>query len=239
MAVPHGDSLQRRHAGGWATLGLAIYLAGCGSTAPVSPSSRPLDAASPPPSRLPESVAVGRLAIEYGAVGDIALMVESRSGAVGFGDGVPGLSYGSIGQGPYGEVEDARGVVIAEITGATFHANAQPAAAEDATAFIANMDALKLTDGSDAYTVGAITAAEFAGFPALAADVEAQYGYPFLEMGEASHVIYLGMPQRLIVADVDGAIVLIQVWAATDSGLDAWLPTATSLTESMRVAGSP
>lgn len=75
----------------------------------------------------------------------------------------------------------------------------------------------------------------FDGRPALEANVDPTEGachsvdyHPTGSLTGLSRAFAdLGLPSRLIVTDVGGRTIVLQVWAATPEGLEAWLPTAT------------
>ncbi|HET7685629.1 MAG TPA: hypothetical protein VFM19_04430 [Candidatus Limnocylindria bacterium] len=155
-----------------------------------------------------------------------ALQVAATNRVVGFGDGVAGLSYGRD-----GDQEAGRGVVIADITGATFHLDPEDQPERPATTaaeFLSDLGSVERSAGGAAYAISQPRPTTFAGRSTTMVTVTpaAGYAYPLLEMEPDSHVVYLGVSQRLGAIDVGGAIVLAQVWAANEEDLVAWLPEA-------------
>jgi hypothetical protein len=52
--------------------------------------------------------------------------------------------------------------------------------------------------------------------------------------GLGSPWVGLDVPSRIVVGTVDGALVMVQTWAASEAELDRWLPLAAEVVESMR-----
>jgi hypothetical protein len=102
-------------------------------------------------------------------------------------------------------------------------------------------------EGNASVDVVAQTAIELDARPAIQGDLEASGGsaYPHihLEWGAEDSVelpfIDLPYPTRLIVSDVGGRIVLIQVWARSPADYRAWLPIAMELVDSITFPGYP
>jgi hypothetical protein len=188
--------------------------------------SRPVDSIAPSSGVF--SVGGNGLAFEYRIPDGVQLTQAVREGVVGFGDGLPGLSYGLETGVP------GRGVVVAEVTGATFHATnaGQAGRVTDAESFLHAADRV-------GYGVGEISSTEFAGLPALAAD-QSTGAWATTET-PSSHVLVLGhgVHSRLIVADVGSVVVLVQIWASDRDALAEWLPTAQAFVDSMRVVQGP
>ena len=51
--------------------------------------------------------------------------------------------------------------------------------------------------------------------------------------------IDLSVPSRLILATVDGAGLVVQIWAPTEADLSAWMPTATEFVDSIHFTRQP
>ena len=76
------------------------------------------------------------------------------------------------------------------------------------------------------------------GYPALETTVDvrasmcnyADLHWPNLGLGPG---LILHVPSRLTVADVEGETVLVQIWAATEADLAAWIPVATPFVDSI------
>ena len=47
----------------------------------------------------------------------------------------------------------------------------------------------------------------------------------------------LTVPSRLIVTEVDGETMVIQVWAGTEAGLQEWLRTSAAFVDSIHFTG--
>jgi len=144
---------------------------------------------------------------------------RQTSANVGDGSAKTGVAFTLDGVGPYGAAigtapPEARGVVVAEVTGATAH-DPEPVGEGGARRFLERLEEVHffITD------VGDITETTFDAFPALAADVAGGHL-------DAVPMIDFRVPSRVIVADIDGGILLIQIWAGSDQALQAWLPDA-------------
>lgn len=163
---------------------------------------------------------------------------QAMPGVVGLGDGVPGLSYGYEADGnTVYLLTAARGIVVAEVTEARSHGSltgvrlgATPGS------FVTGLRDIAGFTVSDPTSVG------FAGLPAVAAEVSSgtASGWRHIDRrtseGELGCVVDFTLPSRVTVVDVEGLLVLVQVWAADEEKLRAWVPAADALLESIRLS---
>lgn len=120
-----------------------------------------------------------------------------------------------------------RGVVVEEVTYAKAHYSGGTFLGTDAEDFLAGMAA------SDAFAIGDVSATTLDGRSAWSASVTS--GHFDISPGSlAAMSVHFDLPSRIIVADVDGAIVMVQIWAGSDEDLEAWLPEALLFVNSMR-----
>jgi hypothetical protein len=145
-----------------------------------------------------------------------------------------GLAFTLDGPGPYGvrggstatPPPDARGIVVAEVTGATAH-NPTPVGIDGAERFLQRLQEVTYFR----FTVGPTSETTLAGFPALAADVQGGHL-------DAVSAMDFGHPSRALVADVDGGILVVQIWATSTDRLEAWLSEAMAFVSTFRFAAT-
>ena len=145
-----------------------------------------------------------------------------------------------------GYYEGEVGVMVADVTEATTHKSSldpiwPPPIGSDAASFIGALDdALGLA-------VGDITAFDLGGLPAFTAEVAAappqdqvrtNHIDVRIERGGTTGSVSFHYPSRVIVADVGGSIVLIQIWAATEPDLEAWMSIGLEIAESIRFSAA-
>jgi hypothetical protein len=102
-------------------------------------------------------------------------------------------------------------------------------------------------EGNASLTVATQTVIEHDGRPALQGDLEASgpWAYPHihLDWGQVESTdlpfVDLPYPTRLIVTDVGGRIVLIQVWTRDPADYQGWLPIAMELVDSIDFSEAP
>jgi hypothetical protein len=211
--------------------------------APPTPTIGPVE---PPP--LEQGILeTGRdpLAFEYVVLPDLALERHDASSA----DNERGwIAFTAGGPGPYGipapsggseaeptKVPGARGVVVAVVTGARPHFNNDLPAGVDAASFIEGLR----NNRHGFFTVGEVRAGRIGTLPALRADIQGQHlDIPHATKGSVLSVDF-SPPSRVLVADHDGEIVLVQVWAATTADLEAWWAEAQPFLESIRFVDAP
>jgi hypothetical protein len=58
-------------------------------------------------------------------------------------------------------------------------------------------------------------------------------------VGPTPDAVGLTDPNRLIVANVDGKVMFVVIWARTAEGLEAFLPTAMEFVDSIHFVGGP
>ena len=228
-----------------AGVALVVGLLGCGAPAtettmpPVTP--RPhagvaLDPASERGAWPAREVIVGGILLGYEQPTAWRPRMKVTSRVVGFGNGTQGFLYGH-------DRHRTHGVVVADITAATFHqdwGDPRAPAARNAAEFLDNLVAVSLAPGRHAYEVADGRRTNLGSLRAISARVTAdpETHYAFLEMDPSSHVLDLGVSQQLIVADVGDSVLLIQIWA-DDGELERWLPTAEAFVAGMRAAPAP
>ena len=162
---------------------------------------------------------------------------QAMPGVVGLGDGVPGLSYGYERDSDNTYVSSAaRGIVVAEVTLGQSHGSlAGVRLGETPESFVAGLRDIA------GYTVLDPRSVRFADRPAIAAYVSsvASSGWKHIDRrtgeGDLECVMDFALPSRVTVVDVDGVLVLVQVWAANEEGLRAWIPFADAVLESTRL----
>jgi hypothetical protein len=135
----------------------------------------------------------------------------------------------------------ARGVKVIDVSGATAHYSDGRPIGVDAASFLAGLAANTILD----LEVGEVTETRLGARRALMADIRSRDIEAHRENGTLAHldkegdpgsgIIDLWQPSRLIVADVDEAILVVQVWAASEEDLGAWLPEAERLVASFAV----
>ena len=236
--------------GAWPPLATiaVVILAGCAT--PVVPSAIVADPTVTPadPTVSPAASAEDSVGDATYRAGDVLIGLEQPTGwqvrsdtgerVVGFDDRTSAatgpLGYGWIGA---RKEEGAHGIVVADLTGIEFHNNEQPPLARTAAEFLDNLASLDMGSAAQpSYTVGAVEATEVGGRPALTANIEANTGYAMFE-GRLGHLaLDLSVPQRVIVADIGGSILLVQIWAESEVELAAWLPRAEELLDLMTFA---
>lgn len=124
-------------------------------------------------------------------------------------------------------VVGSRGVIVEEVTNAIAHFTNYAALGSDAASFLAGMAA------NEQFRVGTVSATTLDGVPALTALVT--QGHFDIHHGPGvTTSVNFALPSRVIVADIDGAIVMVQIWAGSEQELDAWLPRAMEFVSTMR-----
>jgi len=144
------------------------------------------------------------------------------------GEGQQGyfFTFGGIRQ--YGDgATGARGIVIADVLGATVPLNNGVVLGEiDARTFMSRMDA------SARFLVGPVTPASFSGLGGFEADVRGA------RLERVANVDF-SVPSRLIAVDAAGGIIAVQIWATSPGALAAWIPEARALLESTQLTEVP
>jgi hypothetical protein len=166
----------------------------------------------------------------------LASGAQAAPGVFGLGDGVRGLSYGYESDGDAVYVSSAaRGIVVAEVTMARSHGSLTGARLGDTPEqFVAGLRDIA------GFTVLDPEPVRFAERRAFAAHVstDATTGWKHIDrysrVGTPGCVMDFVLPSRVTVVDVDGTLVLVQVWAADEERLRTWLPTASVLLETVR-----
>jgi len=126
--------------------------------------------------------------------------------------------------------EGDRGVVIADVTFFTIHDGGLRLAHTGEEFF----DAL---DRSTHFEVLDQVPTELPNLVATQATVEAEPGPgSHIDLTGTSEVVDFSNPNLTLVAQINDRAVLIQVWAASEAMLEAWLPDAGRLLETLRLS---
>lgn len=160
---------------------------------------------------------------------------DESSGTVGNGL----IAFTEGGPGPYGYVETrtssrfvsgARGVVIADVTGAVvLHGEADPELRDDPAGFLADLGAKSV------FLVEAVRETQLGELAAHAAFVTLdRHWYSHLDFPDHGGSVDFAHPSFVLVTQVEDALLLVQVWAETREELEAWLPTAMQFVDSVR-----
>lgn len=162
------------------------------------------------------------------------------------------VAFTTGGRVPYPRSEDgalldgAHGITIASARGTVTHACAPyPGSGrvklrDDPAGFLEDLRA------NGGVGLGEPATTTFDGWPALAVTVDpgdqrcdaADFHVSGDGIGRQGFVL-LNVPSRLIVADVDGWPIVIQVWASTEDDLAAWLPGATAFLDGIHFTARP
>lgn len=146
----------------------------------------------------------------------------------------------TIGDAPYGFSSESvaapkgRGIRIIDASTVRPHFNNNTPLGDDAAAF---MDGLN-TNRRLGDVIGPVRLTTLAGLPALSADLLPERGRVHMDTAHGLSVD-LWPPSRLIVADLDAAIILVQVWADSESALASWLEESRPLLDSLRIQTVP
>lgn len=145
---------------------------------------------------------------------------------------------------------DDRGIVIASAETAWTHGASGRFALRSAPAdFLADLrDSASVdTAGAIGIDLSAAAATTLDGRPALMAATSpgGRTGYDIHVVGSmegltgGTPVILLAFPYRLIVTEVDGVTVFVQIWARSDTDLAAWMSTAAQFVHSIHFVDQP
>ena len=129
------------------------------------------------------------------------------------------------------------GILVADVTGATNHTTRSgsgdvPIGAADPATFLDRMNATR------SYVVDALTGAEVGGHPALETSIQAVVADHHLDVNGEGGIMF-DRPNRVLLARVRGALIMVQVWALTDRDLHENLSLAELIIESMRLTPVP
>ena len=226
-----------------------VWAATFGGTGPspsgsVTPSPSPSLTQEPSPSSEPDAMSFFTAPFDF-TIPPGSGLVPAADGphqhriawVVGQEQPSPSQAYG--GQAPESGVD--RGIIVASADRPWAHSDGGRYFLKTAPAGLLS----DLADTSGAH-LGPITAIDLDGRPALAAtvldyaqnDIHLSGGLGGL-IGSTPDAFGLGMPCRLIVANVDGQVVFVLAWARTPEDLDGFLPTAAQFVDSMRFTGQP
>jgi hypothetical protein len=181
------------------------------------------------------------LRFEYRVPAGVGLNIETLPSVVGFAVGADGLGYGRRSDGTGSIfVDNARGIVLADITGVILWGEHDRPAPRNAAEFL---DRMTLR-----YRLSETSAGQLAGFPALVTDVTSTPPFAQLEWGDhETNGVFLRPSNRLVVTDIGDRMLLAQIWVAQPSRpvlpiaeleqrLATWLPVATEFIESLTLA---
>lgn len=145
-----------------------------------------------------------------------------------------------------------RGVLVVDMTDAIRHGSVveQPPLGRDARTFLEELEKRFAYQGQVIdFDVNDVTATTLDGRSALSAIVTLGAEHSsfthidsFLSNGKVRDrtcAMEFGIPNQVIVADVGTAVVAVQMWAATESELAAWLPEARGVADALRIAEPP
>lgn len=156
----------------------------------------------------------------------------TQRAVIGFTQGGTGL-YGGGNNGAGQALFNiaSRGVVVADVTDTKGHGLRGRDLGRDAMGFVTALDASELWEVQD---IGETT---LGGLPAIrgrSALVDDYWSHLDTTDGSGT-LIELGPPSQIIVTDVEDMTVMVQIWAGTDAALDAWIPIAMELVDSLRL----
>jgi hypothetical protein len=193
-----------------------------------------------PELQLQESMAIpdSNIRIRLPSVQRSMTNVQGAPGALGLGEAVNGLSYGRLAADQTKYVStNARGILIAEVTEARSHGSLKgKRLGSDAATIVAG---LRTVAG---FSVLDPARDRLAGLPAVSAEVSTSglEGWKHIDRrtsaGDLGCVADFTLPSRVTAVDVQGAVVLVQVWAADNEGLRQWLPTADGLLKRLQLS---
>ncbi len=143
----------------------------------------------------------------------------------------------------YEPVSNLRGITIAFAAGASTHR-----AGGRADLRLRPDTLLEDLRGNPTLAVGPLSGTTFGGLAAVRSDVAAvaasgSASYPDLHLDPLASgdtaLLALAFPGTLTVAQVDGGLLIVHVWAADAEELEAWLPLAEGLVSSIRFLEEP
>ena len=185
-----------------------------------------------PPGAAPIGRAVllhDRVAVEYSLPLDTGLRVVLVGGSLGFID------------------DQGRGIAVVDVTETKRHGSLvqQPPLGTDARTFLEELDKrFPYVNGQVIdYDVTDLTPTTLGGRPAWSAVVtwSAEHSsWTHIDRSiyrptESACALEFDVPHRLFVVDVSSAVVAVQIWAASEPDLAAWLPEAIPLADSLRI----
>jgi hypothetical protein len=141
----------------------------------------------------------------------------------------------TVGQRSYGFAPDqaggpgGRGIRIIDVRTAKPHFNSDQPMGVDAASFMRGLQSGLKAGGP----LGPVSAGQVGGLPALVGDLGPSAARVHMDAGDIW--VDLWPPSRLIVLDVDGAIVMVQVWADSQATLTSWLEESRPLVDSLTI----
>lgn len=136
-----------------------------------------------------------------------------------------------------------RGVEISDVSNALLHGSLlfRPYLGTDASTFLSDLN------NTPEYDVIALEPGRVgADHPAIRAKVRPGqlegYGWTHidrLENDDRGCSLEFAIPHQLLVTDVGDKTIAVQIWAASEAELDAWLPTAMSFVETFEFRAAP
>jgi hypothetical protein len=148
-----------------------------------------------------------------------------------------------LGADRYGAEQNAahpRGIVVAALDGPVVHPCPESGTGSRIVIRSAPQEFLDDLRGHAGVALSAVVPTRFDGRPAVVTTVvPGQSRCTFTDFHTGNDYVLLNLPSRLILVDVDGMTVLIDVWALTDDALAAWLPEADEVVQSIHFTGRP
>ena len=163
--------------------------------------------------------------VEYELPEALELAVGEYDGYLAFTAGRTSVPF----DGPSTSLD--RGLRVVDATRARPHFNNDRPLGEDAASFL---QGLATNERAGSPQLGPVAAAQLSRVPAWMVDLRGPEGVRVhLDAGGVS--IDLVPQSRLLVADIESAIILVQVWAGAGVDFEAWLADTDPLLESLRI----
>lgn len=202
--------------------------------AEASPTTVP--AATPPasatPTDTPESAWTFRttpdgpeVTVEYQLPEGLELAVGEYDGYLAFTSGRTSLGFDSP------STARDTGLRVIDATAARPHFNNNRPLGEDAATFL---QGLATNERAGRPELGPVAAAQLSRVPAWMVDLNGPVGER-VHLDAAGVSIDLFSPSRVIVADIESAIILVEVWAGPQADFEGWLAEAEPLITSLRI----
>ena len=175
----------------------------------------------------------GRVAVEYSLPAETGLTVVMAGGTLGF------------------VADRTRGIAVVDVTETRRHGSLvqQPPLGTDARTFLEELEKRFPYTGGQVidFDVNDLTSTVLGGRPAWSAVVtwSAEHdSWTHIDRAtynatDSTCALEFGVPHRLFVVDVGAAVVAVQIWAATEAELTAWMPQAIGIAGSVRLSEEP
>jgi hypothetical protein len=176
------------------------------------------------------------LRVDYALPDGIELLVERDPRYLSFTDGPQTYGFSPAGEGR----PDGRGIRIIDVAAVRPHFNHGLPLGVDAASFMDGLATNQVVGGS----IGPVQPTILGGLPGLTGDLlPAAKRIHMDAFGPATQQgilqVDLWSPSRLIVANVDTAIVLVQIWADSEAAMASWLEASQPLIDSFRIEAVP